>query len=48
MPDKIVTFRHKKVHLCGLCDPPIKIFAVFPVDPIRPYLDWALRGFLTS
>ena len=23
-------------------------FPVFALDPIRPYLDWALRGFLTS
>ena len=30
------------------CDSPIKIFPVFALDPIRPYLDWALRGFLTS
>ena len=26
------------------CDPPIKNFPVFALDPIRPYLDWALRG----
>ena len=25
-----------------------KNFPVFALDPIRPYLDWALRGFLTS
>ena len=25
-----------------------KNFPVFSLDPIRPYLDWALRGFLTS
>ena len=30
------------------CDPPIKKFPVFALDPMRPYLDWALRGFLTS
>ena len=30
------------------CHPLIKIFPVFALDPIRPYLDWALRGFLTS
>ena len=30
------------------CDPPIKNFPVLALDPIRPYLDWALRGFLTS
>ena len=30
------------------CDPPIKKFSIFALDPIRPYLDWALRGFLTS
>ena len=30
------------------CDPPIKKFPIFALDPIRPYLDWALRGFLTS
>ena len=30
------------------CDPPIKKFPIFALDSIRPYLDWALRGFLTS
>ena len=30
------------------CDLPIKNFPVFALDPIRPYLDWALTGFLTS
>ena len=30
------------------CDPPIKNFPVLTLDPIRPYLDWALRGFLIS
>ena len=29
-------------------DPPIKKFPIFALDSIRPYLDWALRGFLTS
>ena len=28
--------------------PSKKFFPVFALDPIRPYLDWALRGFLTS
>ena len=28
--------------------PSKKFFHVFALDPIRPYLDWALRGFLTS
>ena len=27
------------------CDPPIKNSPVFALDPIRPCLDWALRGF---
>ena len=27
------------------CDPPIKIFPIFALDSIRPYLDWALRIF---
>ena len=30
------------------CDPPIKKFPIFALDSIRPYLDWALTGFLTS
>ena len=30
------------------CDPPIKKFPIFALDSIRPYLDWALRGILTS
>ena len=30
------------------CDPPIKKILIFALDSIRPYLDWALRGFLTS
>ena len=30
------------------CDAPIKKFPIFALDSIRPYLDWALRGFLTS
>ena len=29
-------------------DPRKRFFPVFALDPIRPYLDWALRGFLTS
>ena len=29
-------------------DPLIKIFPIFALDPIRLYLDWALRGSLTS
>ena len=29
-------------------DPQKQNFPVFALDPIRPYLDWALRGFLTS
>ena len=29
-------------------DPRKYFFPVFALDPIRPYLDWALRGFLTS
>ena len=29
-------------------DPKIKFFPVSGLDPITPYLDWALRGFLTS
>ena len=29
-------------------DPRKNFFPVFALDPIRPYLDWALRGFLTS
>ena len=29
-------------------DPQKIFFPVFALDPIRPYLDWALRGFLTS
>ena len=29
-------------------DPQKKIFPVFALDPITPYLDWALRRFLTS
>ena len=30
------------------CDPPIKKFPVLALNPIRSYLDWALRGFLIS
>ena len=30
------------------CDPPIKNFPVFALDPIRPCLDWQLRAILTS
>ena len=35
---------------CKKCsgDPQKKFFPIFALDPIRPYLDWALRGFLTS
>ena len=44
----LLCFWPKKVHLFHSCDPPIKNFPVFALDPIRPYLDWALRGFLTS
>ena len=29
-------------------DPPIKKFPIFALNSIRPYLDWTLRGFLTS
>ena len=29
-------------------DPGKIFFPIFALDPIRPYLDWALRGFLTS
>ena len=29
-------------------DPQKFFFPVFALDPIRPYVDWALRGFLTS
>ena len=36
------------IHLFCSRDPTIKNFPVFALDPIRPYLDWALRGFLTS
>ena len=36
--------------LCKKCsgDPRKKNFPLFALDPIRPYLDWAVRGFLTS
>ena len=44
----LLCFGPKKVHLFHSCDPPIKIFPVFALDPSRPYLDWALRGFFTS
>ena len=44
----LLCFVPKKVHLFHSCDPPIKNFPVFALDPSRPYLDWALRGFLTS
>ena len=44
----LLCFGPKKVHLFCSCEPPIKSFSVFALDPIRPYLDWALRGFLTS
>ena len=44
----LLCFGPKKVHLFCSCEPLIKIFPVFALDPIRPYLDWALRGFLTS
>ena len=30
------------------CDPSKIFFPVFALDPIRPYLDWALSRFLTS
>ena len=30
------------------CDPPIKNFPVFVLDPTRPCLDWQLRAILTS
>ena len=30
------------------CDSPIKKFPIFALDPIRPYLHWNMRGFLTS
>ena len=30
------------------CDPPIKNFPVFVLDPTRPCLDWQLRVILTS
>ena len=40
--------REPKVHLFRSCEPLIKKFPVFALDPIRPYLDWARRGFLTS
>ena len=32
----------------GSCDAPIKQFPIFALDSIRLYLDWGLRGFLTS
>ena len=44
----LLCFGPKKVHLFRSCEPLIKNFPVFALDPIRPYLDWALRGFLTS
>ena len=30
------------------CDPPVKNFLVFALDPTRPCLDWQLRVILTS
>ena len=44
----LLCFGPKKVHLFHSCEPLIKNFPVFALDTIRPYLDWALRGFLTS
>ena len=44
----LLCFGPKKVHLFCSCDPLIKFFPIFALDPIRPYLDWTLRGFLTS
>ena len=41
----LLCFGLKKVHLFRSCDPPIKNIPVFALDPSRPYLDWALRGF---
>ena len=45
---------YSKWHFCVFdpkkcsCDPPIKIFPIFALNPIRPYFDWALRGILAS
>ena len=30
------------------CDPPIKNFPIFALDPTRPYLDWQPKAILTS
>ena len=37
----LLCFGPKKVHLFRSCEPLIKNFPVFALDPIRPYLDWA-------
>ena len=44
----LLCFGPKKVHVFRSCDPLIKNVPIFALDNIRPYLDWALRGFLTS
>ena len=38
-------FGPKKVHLFCPCDPLIKNFPIFALDPIRPYLDWTWEVF---
>ena len=35
----LLCFGPKKLHLFHSCDPPIKNFPVFALDPIRPYFD---------
>ena len=41
-------FWTQKAHLFCSCDPPIKFIPIVALETIRPYLDWGLRGFLTS
>ena len=44
----LLCFEPKKVHRFCSCDSIGNNFPVFALEPIRPCLDWHLRGFLTS
>ena len=44
----LLCFEPKKVHLFRSCDSIGNNFPVFVLEPIKPCLDYHLRGFLTS
>ena len=44
----VLSFGSQKVHRICSCQPPVKFFPVFTLDPHRPFLDWQLISVLIS